>query len=600
MEKNIQSGIPTSPHAKHINDQVCEDIVNNPTDLPENIENFSKIIETRIAKCNSGETPTRSGKMTEEESFFLEAVMHLSKLTNDIPKSPSGSTLLSRTNTVLQRAMTFMEEELRTLLEDFGSRPKSKVDKNSQLSVDEDYPSYPPEVVTRMNRIATAMISSGFETACCQVYSISRRNAFYEQMKMLEFEKINVDDVQRMSWDSLEGEITRWINLARSCSNSLFPGERRLGESVFSETPMISQSLFNNLARSIVIQILDFAEAVSRTKHSAEKLFKYLDIYDTIRDLIHAISESLPINDCEHQLKSEILATRDRFGEAAINIFYDLENSIKNDAARTPVPGGAVHPLTSYVMNYLEYACEYKDALEHIFKEHAKLEAYSTTSSSKWKSSVDDHVDKESESPHDVAETTLLTAQLMTIMDLLDANLEAKSNLYRDPSLRDIFLMNNGRYILQKAKGSTEIRQVMGDTWCRRRSTAVRQYHKNYQRETWGRVLQILSHDGMQVNGKLTKPVVKERFKNFSTMLDDIHRTQSTWVVSDEQLQSELRVSISAVLIPAYRSFCGRCRQYLDNTKHADKYIKYQPEDIETLVEGLFDGNPTSMARRKT
>ncbi|MCD9646924.1 hypothetical protein HAX54_037177 [Datura stramonium] len=585
MEKNIQSGSPTSPHIDHnrFKNIISTSGDDNPLELAENIENFTKIIESRIAKCNSGETPTRlPGKITEEDSFFLEAVMHLSKLTNAITKSPSGSKLLSRTNMVLQQAMTFMEEELRSLLEDSGDRhPNSKL---------ENYPWYPPNVVTRMNRLATAMISAGFETTCCQVYSISRRNSFYEQMKMLEFEKINVDDVQRMSWDSLEREITRWINVARSCSNTLFPGERKLGESVFSATPMISQSLFNNLARSIVIQILDFAEAVSRTKFSAEKLFKYLDIYNTIRDLIHSISESLSINDCDHQLKSEILATRDRFGEAAVKIFCDLENSIKNDIARTALPGGAVHPLTRYVMNYLKYACEYRDALENIFKQHAKLTA---TSSSMLKL---DPVDKDSETP----ETTPLTAKLMTIMDLLDANLEAKSNLYRNPSLRDIFLMNNGRYILQKAKGSTEVRQVMGDTWCRRRSMTMRQYHKNYQRETWGRVLQILSHDGMQVNGKVTKPVVKERFKNFSTMLDEIHRTQSTWVVSDEQLRSELRVSISAVLIPAYRSFCGRFRQYLDNSKHADKYIKYQPEDIETLVDGLFDGNPISMARRKT
>lgn len=104
----------------------------------------------------------------------------------------------------------------------------------------------------------------------------------------------------------------------------------------------------------------------------------------------------------------------------------------------------------------------------------------------------------------------------------------------------------------------------------------------------------------MQVNGKVTKDVVKERFKNFSTMLDEIHRTQSTRVLSDKKLWSELRVSISAVLIPAYRSFFGRFRQYLENTKHADRYIKYQQEDIETVVEGLFEGNPTYMARRKT
>lgn len=218
----------------------------------------------------------------------------------------------------------------------------------------------------------------------------------------------------------------------------MFPCERRLGESIFFASPLISQSLFNNLACSIIIQILDFAEAVSRTNRSDEKLFKYLDIYDTIRDLIDAISESLS---CEHELKSEILATRDRFEEAAVNIFSDLENSIKNDATIIPNLGGAVHPLIYYVMNYLEYACEYKDTLEPIFKEHA------TMSPSKCKSSVD-------EQSHEniVADMTPLTVEIMKIMEMLDASLEAKSNLYRDPSLHDIFLMNNGRYILQKSK----------------------------------------------------------------------------------------------------------------------------------------------------
>ncbi|KAL0385306.1 UNVERIFIED_CONTAM: Exocyst complex component EXO70B1 [Sesamum radiatum] len=186
--------------------------------------------------------------------------------------------------------------------------------------------------------------------------------------------------------------------------------------------------------------------------------------------------------------------------------------------------------------------------------------------------------------------TTPFSIQVVTVMDLLDVNLDQKSKLYKDPSLRCLFLMNNGRYILQKAKGSPEIRQVMGDTWCRRRSTVVRLYHKNYQRETWNRVLHCLSHDGLLTNGKVNKPLLKERFKIFNTTFDEIHRTQSTWVVSDEQLQSELRISISAVVIPAYRAFVGRFRQYLDPGKQVDKYIKYQPEDIEGLIEGLFEG----------
>ncbi|KAF3510886.1 hypothetical protein F2Q69_00000526 [Brassica cretica] len=175
-----------------------------------------------------------------------------------------------------------------------------------------------------------------------------------------------------------------------------------------------------------------------------------------------------------------------------------------------------------------------------------------------------------------------------------------KSRLYRDPALRSIFLMNNGRYILQKIKGSTEIRDLMGQAWTRKRSTELRQYHKSYQRETWGKVLQCMNQEGIQVNGKVSKPVLKERFKVFNAMFDEIHKTQSTWIVSDEQMQSELRVSIAALVIPAYRSFFGRYKQHIDSGRHSDKYVKYQPEDIETYIDDLFDGNPPSMARKRT
>lgn len=584
----------------------CDD-KSNPPEVPEIVETFCKMIESKINKHSTCEN--------SEGNFFFEALSRLSKLIKSLSEFPSGSTTtrwLNRTSMALQRAMAFLEEDLTALLED-NSSSNVKVYKNSSFNAnrqldgdhcsltpsessgEEEFSSFSPDAVTRMNRIASVMIMAGYETECCQVYSILRRNAFAEQMKKLEFEKINMEDVQRMPWYSLEGEITRWVRVVKNCSTTLFPGEKRLGDSVFSESPMNSQSLFSNLARAVVIQLLDFAEAVIVTKRAEEKLFKYLDMYEALRDLIPSIKNTCS-NECENELNSEIQATTDRLGESALSIFSDFKNSIKNDVATTPVPGGAVHPLTRYVMNYLEYACEYKGTLEHIFQQHVKLEE--SNSPAKLKPTLE--VESETDSPHCNAETTPFSIQPVTIMDLLDTNLEAKSNLYRDPALCDIFLMNNGRYILQKVKGSAEVHQVMGDTWCRRRSTIVRHYHKNYQRETWGKVLQILTHDGMQVQGKVVKTTVKARFKNFNAIFDELHRTQSTWVVSDEQLQSELRVSISALVIPAYRSFLGRFRQYLGNPKQAEKYIKYQPEDIETLIDDFFDGNSTSMARRRT
>ena len=43
---------------------------------------------------------------------------------------------------------------------------------------------------------------------------------------------------------------------------------------------------------------------------------------------------------------------------------------------------------------------------------------------------------------------TPFAVQLMTVMDLLDTNLEGKAKLYKDVALSNIFMMNNGCYIL--------------------------------------------------------------------------------------------------------------------------------------------------------
>ncbi|XP_057777024.1 exocyst complex component EXO70B1 [Salvia miltiorrhiza] len=588
-----------------------DDKSSDSPEIPDFIETFSKIIESRVKKYKkSSDTGTRFGKMTEDDLLFIHSVRRISKLTNALSEFPADSNVnpsMNQTSAALQHAMVFLEEEFRALLEDSRSDADAEIvlrlsscSLKSQQDYceledpgqSEEYPAYSPEVVAKMHEIASTMISAGYETECCQVYYISRRNAIRKKMARMDFEIMwNMDDVAKAAWETLEAEISRWINVVKACSEIIFPGEKRLGEAVFADYPSICRSSLSNIIRGVVIQLLDFAEATAMAKRSAEKLFKYLDMYEALQCLVPTITG----DSCWGDLIDEVSDAVDRIGESAVSNFCDLENSIKGDLARTPVPGGAVHPLTRYVMNYLKYTCDYKDTLEKIFEKHTQLVR-------RFPVAVSLDLEKESESPHNfetMAGTTAFSIQVVTVMDLLDGNLDKKSKLYRDTALRYIFLMNNGRYILQKVKGASEILQVMGDTWCRRRSTVVRQYHKNYQRETWNRVLQTLNQEGLVVNGKPNKPLIKERFKIFTTTFEEIYRSQTTWVVSDEQLQSELRISISAVLIPAYRAFVGRFRQYMDNHRQADKYIKYQPEDVETMIEKLFEGNSISMLRRK-
>ncbi|KAL6139396.1 hypothetical protein ACLB2K_057701 [Fragaria x ananassa] len=537
----------------------------------------------------------RWGTVPADDESFMDAVDRMANLRESLLSVCSKGLkfqerhggLINRLSGIQHRAMAYLEEEFRILLEeskteadqhttaaDHKDNTSGTKGKNDQESVPEsepetqvsvEYPGYPQEAVSNLNKIAKKMIFAGYEFECCEVYIISRRHAFDENLHKLGLEKHSIDDVQKMHWESLEREIVSWVKALKQCVAFYFSGERKLAEFVFSEHLEISSCLFSNLSRGVMIQLLNFAEGIAMAKRAAEKLFKTLDMYEAVKGVVPKMDELFP-EACFNYLKTETTTVLARLGEGAICIFCDLENSIKAETGRNP------------------------DTLELVFKEHAKIERNDSTSKSRdeYDASDTSYAVADDESPFAV--------QLARVMALLDSNLEAKSKLYKEVALSSIFMMNNGRYILQKIKGSPEINACMGDTWCRKRSSELRQYHKNYQRETWSRLLSFLSHEGLSNHGKVQKPVLKERFKSFNSMFDEIHKTQSTWVVSDEQLQSELRVSISAVVIPAYRSFLGRFAQVLDPGRQTEKYVKFQPDDIETYIDELFDGNPAQIA----
>ena len=143
-------------------------------------------------------------------------------------------------------------------------------------------------------------------------------------------------------------------------------------------------------------------------------------------------------------------------------------------------------------------------------------------------------------------------------MELLESNLEAKSRIYKDPALRYVFLMNNGRYIVQKTKDS-ELGTLLGDDWIRKHAAKVRQFHVHYQRSSWNKLLGILKLDsnGSMPHINLAKSM-KEKLKSFNTVFEEICKEQSSWFVFDEQLREEIRISLEKILLPAYGNFVAR------------------------------------------
>lgn len=448
----------------------------------------------------------------------------------------------------------------------------------------------PSDAVFDLRCIAERMIAAGYKRECFQVYGSVRKSAVDGSLRQLGVEKLSIGDVHRLDWEALETKIRRWIRAARVCVRVLFASERRLCERIFGdfsapedeEGEEDDEVCFMETVKSGAIQLFNFAEAISISRRSPEKLFKILDLHDALSDLlpeIAAVFRSKPSESVRVQA-AEIVA---RLAEAARGILSEFENAVEKEPSRVAVPGGTIHPLTRYVMNYLILISEYKQTLSRLI----------TTKPSRF--SDDAHL-PEFDLPAQEEELPPLALHVLWIIVSLQSNLESKAEVYRDNALPHLFLMNNVHYIVQKVKGSPELGVMIGDDYLRRLKGKLRQSATSYQRAAWMRILHCLRDEGLHVGGGfssgISKAVLRERFKAFNASFEEAHRVQATWSVPDSQVREELRIFISELLLPAYRSFLGRYRHHVESGgRHSDTYIKYSVEDLESALLDFFEGH---------
>ncbi|KAL6996233.1 hypothetical protein U1Q18_006368 [Sarracenia purpurea var. burkii] len=448
----------------------------------------------------------------------------------------------------------------------------------------------PSEAIYDLRIIAQRMISAGYLRECVQVYGSVRKSAADSSFRLLGIEKLSIGDVQRLEWEVLETKIRRWIRAAKVCVRVLFASEKKLCEHIFEGLGTGTEdACFMETVKGPAIRLLNFAEAISISRRSPDKLFKILDLHDALSDLlpdVDIVFQSKSLESIRVQA-AEILS---RLAEAARGILSEFENAVLREPSVIPVPGGTIHPLTRYVMNYINLISDYKQTLIDLI-----VSKPSTGSRYSGDPTTPDMEFAELEG------RTPLALHFIWIIVILQFNLDGKSKHYKDASLAHLFMMNNVHYIVQKSKGSPELREMIGDDYLKKLTGKFRQAATNYQRSTWVRVLFCLRDEGLHVgsfSSGVSKSALKERFKTFNAMIDEVHRTQATWLIPDTQLREELRISSSELLIPAYRSFLGRFRSHIESGKHPETYIKYSVEDLETAILDFFEGSPVSQHLR--
>ncbi|XP_057976355.1 exocyst complex component EXO70A1-like [Malania oleifera] len=450
----------------------------------------------------------------------------------------------------------------------------------------------PSEAINDLRSIAERMIAAGYLRECVQEYGSVRKSAVDASFRRLGIEKLSIGDIQRLGWEALEVKIRRWIRAAKVCVRILFASEKNLCEQIFDGIgTAVEDACFMETVKGPAIQLFNFAEAISISRRSPEKLFKILDLHDALSDLLPDVDAVFRYKSAE-SVRVQAVEILSRLAEAVRGILSEFENAVLREPSQVPIPGGTIHPLTRYVMNYISLISDYKQTLIKLI-----VSKPSTGSRYSGDPTMPDMEFAELEG------RTPLALHLIWIIVILQFNLDGKSKHYKDTSLAHLFIMNNVHYIVQKAKGSPELREMIGDAYLKKLTGKFRQAATSYQRATWVRVLYCLRDEGLHVSGSfssgVSKGALRERFKAFNSMFDEVHRTQTTWLVPDSQLREELRISISEKLIPAYRSFLGRFRVHIESGRHPETYIKYSVEDLETAVLDFFEGYQVSQHPRR-
>ncbi|KAL2643338.1 hypothetical protein R1flu_010925 [Riccia fluitans] len=439
-----------------------------------------------------------------------------------------------------------------------------------------------PRIIPQLHEMAKRMIGAGFHQECLKAYRDIRSSTLEQSLRKLGVEKLSKEDVAKMQWEALEGKIGNWITYTRAAVKLLFAGERKLCDQVFYHLDPVREKVFGEVTESSMMMLLSFGDAIARSRKSPEKLFVLLDMYETMRDLLPEI-EVVFSGDQAQPMREAAFNLTKKLAQTATDTFGDFEEAVEKDATKTLVLDGTVHPLTSYVINYVKFLLDsYQSTLKQLFGE------------------------KEN---GDRANSKLAAATMRT-MSVLLSNLEMKSKLYKDVALTNLFLMNNTHYMVKSVRRS-EAKELLGDDWIQRHRRIVQQHAQGYQRAAWGKALSYLSGSSLALGGSgglagsgeasgtgISRAVLKDRFKQFNTIFEDLHIRQSQWTIPDPELREAVRLQVAEVLLPAYRHFLKRFSTVLENGKNPQKYIKYSPEDLERLLGEFFEGKVRADQRR--
>ncbi|KAK7272095.1 hypothetical protein RJT34_28490 [Clitoria ternatea] len=536
--------------------------------MEENIETARSV----ITECES-QSPPLFTNTRQQAKQYLHAVITLQSTMQYLVERDSSSQKLVKAQFLMQIAMKRLQTEFyrilaenRDCLDPESVSGISSTDHQSSVSdYDDDFPeddfqfagdSFSTVAMADLKAIAECMVSAGYSKECVKIYILTRKSIVDEALYHLGVERFSFSQLQKMEWEVLETKIKYWLNAVRVATGTLFPGERALCDFIFgSPEKKIAESCFAEICREGAMSLFGFPENVAKCKKTSEKMFRTLDLYEAISDNWQHI-ESIFSFESTTSIRSQAVASQVRLGEAVRTMLMDFESAIQKESSKIPVPGGGIHPLTRYVMNYIAFLADYSNALADIVADWPKNplpESYFQSPDR----------DGNNRSPEVVERFAWLILVLL-------CKLDAKAELYKDVALSYLFLANNMQYVVVKVRNSN-LGFLLGDDWLTKHEAKVKEYVSKYERFGWSKVLALLPENPP---AEMAMEQAKAIFQSFNAAVEETCRAQSSWVVSDPKLRDEIKVWIASKLVQRYWEYYEKYRGGLESV------IRFSPDKL--------------------
>ncbi|PIA50738.1 hypothetical protein AQUCO_01200163v1 [Aquilegia coerulea] len=472
---------------------------------------------------------------------------------------------------ILDEALLSLQDEYESILQQLKHKnigdQTQQVDEEAEVDVSDLGSDMEIEV---LKRIAETLARNDCLDICIDIFVKVRYTRAAKALMRLNPDYLRTytpEEIDEMEWENLETAISLWIQHFELAVRTVFVSEKKLCNQVLAELMdgIIWAECFVKIADKIMAVFFRFGEGVTRSSKEPQKLFKLLDMFDSLEKLKSEFAEIFEgeagVDICFRFRELEKLLVH-----ASSKVFWEFGLQIEGNQDGLPPPqDGSVPKLVRYAINYLKYL-----ATDNYSKSMAKV----LRTEQIWKAGILSKPE---------SDENLVKDAMLNVMEALERNIDFKKLRYKDKVLPHIFSMNTYWYIYMRTRNS-EMATLLGEQFLKKKyKTVAEESAYMYQRQAWIPIVRLLEEEPEQLNNEVSEALTKGKIEAFMKAFNDnLQRHRSSYNIPEADLREQIREATVNLVVPAYSSFL--------NSNSSNSHVKscLAPHSIEELLGKVF------------